>query len=254
MRGRGRAALVGAVVLTCAWQTGAFAHAKLLRAEPVPGSTVTLAPRVVRLVFALSPGEELDVQRSTVSVWDAGNRRVDDGKGGVDLDDLDRRTMIARLRPIGPGTYTVRWRAVSAPDLHVAQGSYRFTVARTTGGPRNFSRRSDMPRTANAHGNGIVGPPLVFVCRSKPRGLRRSLHPSGRRANGPGSASDPPDGLRPAPPSPSVRIRAGSVSALAATHAPLSTRSSSWKRALPAGMCARTRAPVPVPWTLSRLR
>lgn len=72
------------------------------------------------------------MQRSAISVRDARNRRVDDGKGGVDLDDLDRRTMIARLRPIGPGIYTVRWKAVSSPDLDVTQGSYRFMVVRKT--------------------------------------------------------------------------------------------------------------------------
>lgn len=111
------------------WHASAAGHAKLLRAEPAPGSTVTAAPKVVRLVFTLSPNEELDVQRSTVSVWDSNSRRADDGKGGVDLDDLDRRTMIARLKSIGPGTYTVRWEAVSSPDLNVAQGSYKFTIA-----------------------------------------------------------------------------------------------------------------------------
>jgi len=107
----------------------AHAHANLLRAQPAPGSTVARAPRVVRLQFTLSPHEELDVARSAVSVVDSRLRRVDDGKGGVDLNDLARRTMVARLRPVGPGRYTVRWTAVSSPDLDVATGSYTFTVA-----------------------------------------------------------------------------------------------------------------------------
>lgn len=111
------------------WDSNAAGHAKLLRAEPAPGSTVAASPKAVRLVFTLSPNEELDVQRSTVSVWDSHGRRVDDGKGGVDLNDLNRRTMIARLKPIGPGPYSVRWKAVSSPDLDVAQGTYKFTVA-----------------------------------------------------------------------------------------------------------------------------
>jgi methionine-rich copper-binding protein CopC len=124
------ALLIGGLV----WSGAASAHAKLLRGTPVPGSKVAAPPKVVRLVFTLSPNEELDVRRSTLSVADTRGRRVDDGKGGVDLNDLERRTMIARLKPIGPGTYTVRWKAVSSPDLDVAQGSYKFTVAAAMGG------------------------------------------------------------------------------------------------------------------------
>jgi methionine-rich copper-binding protein CopC len=108
-----------------AWTGAALGHAKLLRAEPAPGSTIKVAPRVVRATF----NDELDPKRSTMTVTDARARRVDDGKGGVDLDDLDRKTMIAGLRATGPGTYTVRWKAVSADDQNVAQGTFRFTVA-----------------------------------------------------------------------------------------------------------------------------
>jgi len=108
--------------------SAAPAHAKLTKADPAPGSTVRTPPRVMRLWFALGR-EELDPKRSTVSVWDSKGRRVDDGKGGVDLDDLDRVTMIARLRTLGPGTYAVKWRAVSTPDGNIAQGTFRFTVA-----------------------------------------------------------------------------------------------------------------------------
>lgn len=117
-----------AATLVFGMPTALRAHAKLTKAEPAPGSTVRTPPRVVRLWFVLG-GEELDPKRSAVSIWDSRGKRVDDGKGGVDLDDLDRLTMIARLGPIGPGTYTVRWKAVSTPDGSVAQGTFRFTVA-----------------------------------------------------------------------------------------------------------------------------
>ena len=116
----------GILVLT---EQGA-AHARLVRADPSPGATVRTAPKMVRLWFKLSGVEELDPQRSAVSVWDQRGKRVDDGKGGVDLDDLDRKSIIARLRPVGPGVYTVRWKAVSAPDGNVLQGRFQFTVAK----------------------------------------------------------------------------------------------------------------------------
>ncbi|MBI4280200.1 MAG: copper resistance protein CopC [Armatimonadetes bacterium] len=103
----------------------AAAHARLVRAEPAPGSTVKSTPRVVRAWFS----EELEAKRSAMGVWDARGRRVDDGKGGVDLNDLDRKSMMARLKPLGPGTYTVKWKAVSADDAYTAQGEFRFAVA-----------------------------------------------------------------------------------------------------------------------------
>jgi methionine-rich copper-binding protein CopC len=113
------------LVIALAGPPHAAGHAKLLRAEPAPGSTVTTAPRIVRAWF----NDELDPRHSTLTVTDRRGRRVDDGKGGVDLDDLDRKSMLARLRPIGPGVYTVTWKAVSADDRYVARGAFRFTVA-----------------------------------------------------------------------------------------------------------------------------
>lgn len=105
------------------------AHATFLRARPAPDSTVTTSPASVRIWFKADPNEELDPRRSAVSVWGAQGRRVDDGKGGVDLNDLDRLSLIARLKPLAAGTYTVRWRAVSTPDLAIRQGTFRFTVS-----------------------------------------------------------------------------------------------------------------------------
>ena len=130
MSAPGRAAgLLLALVVTAAGLAAPAhpldAHAKLLRAEPRPGGAVRSAPRVVRAWF----DDELDPRRSAMTVTDAKGTRVDDGKGGVDLDDLDRRSMLARLKPIGAGTYTVRWTATSADDGYVARGSFRFTVA-----------------------------------------------------------------------------------------------------------------------------
>jgi methionine-rich copper-binding protein CopC len=40
----------------------------------------------------------------------------------------DAERLEVPLRKLGPGTYTVHWRAVSV-DTHRTQGTYRFTVA-----------------------------------------------------------------------------------------------------------------------------
>jgi hypothetical protein len=64
-----------------------------------------------------------------LTVADSRGKRVDDRKGGLDLNDLDRKSLVVRLMAIGPGRYTVRWTAVSADDANVAKGSFRFSVA-----------------------------------------------------------------------------------------------------------------------------
>ncbi|MCS7235624.1 MAG: copper resistance protein CopC [Armatimonadota bacterium] len=102
----------------------AAAHAKVVRADPAPGAVLRSAPRQVRVVF----NEELAARGSFLVVVDGRGRRVDEATGGLDLDDLDRKTLVVRLKPLGPGRYTVRWQATSADDGYVARGQYTFTV------------------------------------------------------------------------------------------------------------------------------
>lgn len=100
------------------------AHAKLLRAIPEPGSVLRAVPPVVRLWF----NEELEPSLSSLTVWGPRGVSAVAGMGGVDLNDLSRRSMVAALRPLRAGIYAVRWKAISADDLAVTQGSYQFTV------------------------------------------------------------------------------------------------------------------------------
>ncbi len=102
---------------------GAAAHARLVRSDPSPGAVLRTPPREVRLVF----NEELAPRGSWVTVVDSRGRRVERGSG-LDLQDLDRRTLVARLGPAGPGRYVVRWQATSADDGYAARGQYAFTV------------------------------------------------------------------------------------------------------------------------------
>lgn len=117
---------IGSVALIAVAPAVLSAHAKLVRSEPKADAVLAAPPQVVRMWF----DDELDPRRSTLTVWDPRGGQVDDGRGGVDLDDLDRRSMAARLKPVGRGRYTVRWRAVSADDGNVALGTFEFTVNR----------------------------------------------------------------------------------------------------------------------------
>lgn len=119
-----RVALV--VVALSLWAGIVWAHAILVRSDPAAGAALRSVPKIVRAWFS----EELDPRRSVLSVWDSRGKRADDGKGGVDLDDLNRRSMLAHMTTTGDGTYIVRWQAVSADDGNVARGMFRFTVRR----------------------------------------------------------------------------------------------------------------------------
>jgi methionine-rich copper-binding protein CopC len=97
---------------------GARAHAFLDHAEPGVGSTVQTAPRELALSFT----ESLEPAFTTVEVTDGNGAKVDQGKARVTA-----TTMRIRLKPLSPGTYTVRWHALSV-DTHKTEGSFSFHV------------------------------------------------------------------------------------------------------------------------------
>jgi methionine-rich copper-binding protein CopC len=98
--------------------TVAQAHAFLDHADPRVGSTVQTAPRELSLSFT----QELEPAFSSVEVRDANGARVDQGKARISADE-----MRVGLKPLPPGTYKVRWRALSV-DTHTTEGSFSFQV------------------------------------------------------------------------------------------------------------------------------
>ena len=96
----------------------AHAHAFLDHANPLVGSTVASAPREVSLTFT----QNLEAAFSSVQVTDANGARVDQGKAQV-----NGNTMRIGLKSLSPGTYRVRWHALSV-DTHKTEGSFTFTV------------------------------------------------------------------------------------------------------------------------------
>jgi len=94
------------------------AHAFLDHANPLVGSTVASAPREVSLAFT----QNLEAAFSSVQVTDANGARVDQGKAQV-----NGNAMRIGLKSLSPGTYRVRWHALSV-DTHKTEGSFTFTV------------------------------------------------------------------------------------------------------------------------------
>src|ERR1700719_1057 len=96
----------------------ARAHAFLDHASPLVGSTVPAAPHEVVLTFT----QNLEAAFSTAQVTDSSAARVDQGKAQV-----SGSTMTIGLKALGPGSYKVRWHALSV-DTHSTEGTFTFTV------------------------------------------------------------------------------------------------------------------------------
>ena len=103
----------------------AWGHAFLERAEPRVGSTVKAAPSRVRVWFT----EALEPAFSTLEVVNQSGDRVDLGPARVD--GASPALLQVALKPLGPGTYRVKWRVLSV-DTHVTAGDFTFRI---TDGP-----------------------------------------------------------------------------------------------------------------------
>lgn len=96
----------------------AQAHARLDRAAPPVGGTVTTAPKEVVLSFT----EPIEPAFSSIEVRNDAGATMQSGKaagGGKQLR--------VALKPLPPGTYKVIWKVLSV-DTHRAQGDFSFKV------------------------------------------------------------------------------------------------------------------------------
>ena len=100
--------------------TAAFAHAQLEKANPPVGGTVS-SPSEIRIKFT----EGLEAKFSGIALSGPGGAAP---LGAVRVDPADNSVLIVKIgKPLAPGTYTVKWHAVSI-DTHHTQGDFDFTV------------------------------------------------------------------------------------------------------------------------------
>jgi copper transport protein len=97
----------------------AHAHATLRRTSPTFRERVERAPRVVSLRF----DQRVTLIPNAIRVYDA-RGRIHSLPARVSA---DGHTVLAGLRPLPPGGYTVRWQAMSA-DGHIGSGVFTFGV------------------------------------------------------------------------------------------------------------------------------
>ncbi len=110
--------LLALLLLIALAPIAAQAHAFLDHASPLVGSTVPAAPHEVVLAFT----QNLEPAFSTAQVTDSSGTRVDQGKAQV-----SGNTMTVGLKSLGPGSYKVRWHALSV-DTHTTEGAFTFHV------------------------------------------------------------------------------------------------------------------------------
>ena len=119
-----------AVVLAFACAPGAWAHARLIRAEPKSGAEVTSAPKQIDLWF----NELLEEGFNTVIVFPVADLTAEKKnnfvKGKPVVDSHDHTHLNIQLTPMPPGEYIIEWRVLSR-DGHSAPGRSKFTVRRS---------------------------------------------------------------------------------------------------------------------------
>lgn len=150
--------LAGGLTLALAFflcSSVASAHARLERSEPKADSTLRQPPKTLELWFS----EELEASMSTASVTDQTGRRVD--KNNVTLAEGDKKLQVA-LEELGPGTYTVDWKALST-DGHTMKGKFTFMVALADGGaataPPVSAQQVEQPKPTGQPASPQTAPP-----------------------------------------------------------------------------------------------
>ncbi len=99
------------------------AHAFLDHADPAVGSTVPNSPGVIHLWFT----QQLEPAFSWVNVTDKSGAAMNDGPAAVDPS--NQSEFDVKLKPLPPGTYTVKWHALSV-DTHTTEGDFKFHVGK----------------------------------------------------------------------------------------------------------------------------
>ncbi|MCL6516374.1 copper resistance protein CopC, partial [Alicyclobacillus sp.] len=100
----------------------AFAHAYVVRSDPIAGASLTAPPARIQIWF----DEPVDAGKDALVVTDERGRRVDAGDARVDP--KDPLHLSVSLQPnLGEGLYSAHWRVVSA-DGHPVAGTLPFSV------------------------------------------------------------------------------------------------------------------------------
>ena len=134
------------------------AHAKVYKAIPAIGSTISQAPTIVT-VFTLE-NINPDPNKSNLFVYSPAGDLISQGNATVSL--TNPREMSITIKPDKAnlnGVYVVRWITVSAEDGDTDQGAFVFTVnasTTTTPTPGATAISSTVPSSTTTNGAGGI--------------------------------------------------------------------------------------------------
>ena len=109
--------------------TAAQAHALLVAISPADGESLEVAPQQVRLEFS----EDVQVAATVVELFDGTGRRVSTGSPASENGASRATVVLIPLSGLGRDRYQLRWRSISADDLHPTDGSMVFGVGLEVG-------------------------------------------------------------------------------------------------------------------------
>src|SRR3954447_22963639 len=109
--------LLAVMLAALAFPAAATAHATLRSTTPAFGSELQRGPQVIRLRF----DQHVDLLPRSIQVLNGA------GRGFAGRPRIQGNELVATVRPLKLGAYTVRWRAISA-DSHVVSGVWTFGV------------------------------------------------------------------------------------------------------------------------------
>jgi methionine-rich copper-binding protein CopC len=109
------------LALAGALSGAAFAHAKLVSADPKVGGVADGQPGSIDLNFS----EAVSGKLTKAVVTAASGKTV---ASSSMLDKSGKSMMVMFKTPLVAGDYKVAWRAVSSDDGHPSTGAYSFTV------------------------------------------------------------------------------------------------------------------------------
>lgn len=129
------------------------AHATLVRSDPPAGAILQIPPEQVRLWF----NEPVEPGFSQAQVLNSQDQRVDRNDGRVLAE--DPRSMLVSLEPLEPGVYQTVWKALSAVDGHVTEGTFHIAIGveAPPARPPSLELPTQTPYEAAARWLGYVG-------------------------------------------------------------------------------------------------
>ena len=102
------------------------AHSQLVSSIPGAGQSVDTPPAELRLQFS----ESIAAGYTSFDLLDGTGKTLLLSAGAIDP--TDDHLLVGTLPALGPDTYTVDWRALSAADGHVTEGAFTFGVTSGT--------------------------------------------------------------------------------------------------------------------------